>query len=453
MKKVLLSLFVHIVVCVTFASGNNSSVSELKELTDHEKEYIKNNTFHAITTTTWIPFNFEDNEGQIVGIGVEYLKLISNKIGMDIKIDKADNFSEVLKKIKNKKYDLNMVTTKTKPKEAYSIFTKSYERFPIAVAVKKDTGFIQKTSILEGKRVAVGKNYSAYTLLKKKYPGIVFVQVLNTKEAVKLVGEGKVFAAVDILPALQQVILNTEQSNSVKIGGITDVDFKLQLMIRDDYKMLRDILNKAIDAITVEDRNQIYRGWITGKKVSEFDYMLFYELFISVLIIIGIILWWNNKLHKEIQKRIETEKILQKQKEKLSEILTLLPVPILITQKDTSTIVFANEYSQKQYNIPKNKLIGSNVSIIYSCENQRETIKNAMDEDGYLTNYETLYKLPNGETIDALLSIIPLVFNDKDCILGIISDITQIKKVQRELELQTQIAQSATKARGEFLAN
>ncbi|MEA3353930.1 MAG: ATP-binding protein [Campylobacterota bacterium] len=37
--------------------------------------------------------------------------------------------------------------------------------------------------------------------------------------------------------------------------------------------------------------------------------------------------------------------------------------------------------------------------------------------------------------------------------MGIISDITQIKKVQRELELQTQIAQSATKARGEFLAN
>lgn len=201
MKNLLLLLFIHIIVCVNFANGNNSA-SKLPKLTESEKEYIKNNTFHAITTTTWIPFNFENNKGQVVGIGVEYLKLISKKLDMNVEIHKADNFSEVLRGIKEKKFDFNMVTTKTKSKEEYSIFTKSYERFPISIAVKNDADFIQKTSILEGKKVSVGKNYSAYTLLKKKYPAIDFVQVANTKEAIKLVDKGEVFAAVDILPVL-----------------------------------------------------------------------------------------------------------------------------------------------------------------------------------------------------------------------------------------------------------
>ncbi|MEA3290458.1 MAG: ATP-binding protein [Campylobacterota bacterium] len=80
-------------------------------------------------------------------------------------------------------------------------------------------------------------------------------------------------------------------------------------MIRDDYKTLQEILNKAIDSISIEDRNNIYRGWITGKKVSEFDYSLFYELLVVVTAILFIILWWNKKLAIEIDKR----KIIEEQ--------------------------------------------------------------------------------------------------------------------------------------------
>ena len=453
MKTLLILFFLSISLLLSADMEDNSKFTEKPILTKSETTYIKNNTFNVITTTTWIPFNFESKNGEVIGIGMEYLKLIAKKVDMDIKVHKAKSFSEVLNSIKNKKYDFNMVTTRTKPKEAYSIFTKSYEKFPIAIAVRSKADFVQKTSILEGKKVAVGKNYSAYTLLKKKYPKINFVQVLNTKEAVDMVNNNEVFAAVDILPVLQQVILNNDFSNSVKIGGITDVYFKLQLMIRDDYTILKDILDKAIDSISVEDRNNIYKGWITGKKVSEFDYILFYELAIVVFIIILVILWWNKKLHNEIDKRIETEKTLEVQKEKFAEILSLLPVPILITEKEKRDIVFANEYSSKQYDIPISDLIGKNIDFIYTEEDQENGIKRAMDKNGYLLNFETIYRLPNGEKIDALLSTIPLVFDDKDCIMGTISDITQIKKVQKELEHQTQIAQAATKARGEFLAN
>ena len=70
------------------------------------------------------------------------------------------------------------------------------------------------------------------------------------------------------------------------------------------------------------------------------------------------------------------------------------------------------------------KLIGENIDIIYSSNNQREEILLAVDKDGILINYETRYQANDGSRINALLSIIPINFNNEESNLGVITDIT-----------------------------
>ena len=276
----------------------------------------------------------------------------------------------------------------------------------------------------------------------------------NTIEAIKLVDEKEVFAAVDILPVLQQTILSNNHLDGVKIGGISDVNFNLQIMIRNDLQPLLAIMNKAIHNISSTDRNEIYKGWITGKEIHRFDYDLFYKLVSIFIIAILIIIFWNNKLRLEIKKRKEAELIVIKEKEKLSNILSSIPVPILITDLDTKEIIFGNKYSKKQYGIPEGEeIVGMKIDSLYSTSTQREEILDAMDEDHCLSEFETQYRLKDGQIIDALLSTIPLSYNDKNSVLGIISDITSIKNVQKELENQRNIANAATKSMSEFLAN
>ena len=93
------------------------------------------------------------------------------------------------------------------------------------------------------------------------------------------------------------------------------------------------------------------------------------------------------------------------------------------------------------------------IDSLYSTSTQREEILDAMDDDHCLSEFETQYRLQDGQIIDALLSTIPLSYNDKNSVLGIISDITSIKNVQKELENQRNIANAATKSMSEFLAN
>ena len=423
-------------------------------LTENDKIFLEQNQFKVSTTVTWVPFNYESKDGKIAGISVAYLDLIAKKIGMNIHIEKADSFSDVLNNIKQDYADMTISSTKTFDKERYAIFSKSYESFPIAIAVKGDRKFIQKTSILEGKKVAVGKNYSAQLLLQKKYPLIDFVPVKDTNEAIKMVDEGEVFAAVDILPVLQQSILSNTDLKSVKIGGITDVEFKLQIMLRKELEELKVLIDKAIDNISSKDRNEIYKGWITGKEIKTLDYSLAYKVMLVFIIITAIIVFWNNKLRREVNKRKEAESIIIQEKEKLSNILSLIPVPILITDMNTKEIIFANKYSKKQYCIPEGEeIVGKKIDFLYTSSTQREDILAAMDENNCLHEYETQYKLQNGKTIDALLSTIPIYYNESNAVLGTIADITSIKNVQKELEKQKNIADAARKSMSDFLAN
>ena len=112
------------------------------ELSNAQKRYLKNHIVSIITTTSWLPINTKDKNSNVIGIGLDYWRLIAKKSGIRYRIYKAENFAEVLKDIKQKRYDINIATSQTTDKESYAIFSKTYEKFPIAIATLKSNHFI-----------------------------------------------------------------------------------------------------------------------------------------------------------------------------------------------------------------------------------------------------------------------------------------------------------------------
>ena len=279
-------------------------------LTKSEKNFIKNYIIRVNTTTSWLPFNFVNQEGDIVGIGIDYWKLIAGKVHLKYHFYKAKNFPEVLNNIKNKKFDVNMATSKTLDKESYALFTKRYEKFPIAIATKKINHFITTGVDLEHKKVAVGKSYSTYYLLRTMYPKINFILTKDTKEALQFVHDDKAFAAVDIEPSLRYQIIKNGFKD-IFITGITGVDFNLQIMVRKDYGLLVSILNKAINAITNSERIEIYKKWM-GVRKKEINYKLIVEISIIFILITATLLFFYFRQRKLKNKLAQLNETLEK---------------------------------------------------------------------------------------------------------------------------------------------
>jgi len=239
-------------------------------------------------TPNWHPFDIYKN-GHLYGIGVDFWKLIAKKAKLKYKFKLVNYWPDVLKDIKEKKADLTINTSETKDREKYALFSKPYVSFPLAIICKSDDNF---RSIKDITSIAVGKNFTAEKLMKKYYPNLNYVETKNTLSALKLVQNKKTDCAVDILPV---ILWNINQNHlmNMKVAFKTPFKFNVQIMVRKDRPDLLIQINKAIDAISPEQRGRIIDNYISTVLVdrSTVNWKVIIGIIVGAIIILGLLIF------------------------------------------------------------------------------------------------------------------------------------------------------------------
>ncbi len=289
-----------------------------------ERAWLDDLTLRRPLVTDWIPFNFLGEEGEVIGIAEDYWALVRDKLGLKEQLGPILPFSEVLVEMRRDRADLYTGTTRTPDREVYARFTDSLETYPIAIATRRGGSFVVDARGLEGETVAAGREYSAYHLLKARYPGIEFLQVADTRAALEAVKEGQAFAAVDILPVLQYQI-ELYGGDSLRLAGVTDVEFDLQFMVRDELAPLAPLLNRAIADISAEERLAIHKKWMLREVVKQTDSGLLWRIITIGLAILVAMLLVNRRLRREVEQRTRAEARYREISDRLTKIADRVP--------------------------------------------------------------------------------------------------------------------------------
>jgi ABC-type amino acid transport substrate-binding protein/signal transduction histidine kinase len=418
------------------------NISPKINLTNEEKIFIKNKIINIAFPKNWAPFSFIDNN-KPYGLGYDFWKLISDKIGIKSRIIQKDTFTKALEMIKNKESDIIITTTKTKDKENYSIFTNEYFTSPIGIATLKEENYIQNAKQLIGKRVAVGRNYSAYKLVKESYPNIDFVLVTGINEALELLSNNEVYAVIDNMPVLIHNIQAKGYGN-IKITGTTGIDFKMNIMIRDDYKVLKTIINKVLKNITPHEKETIYNKWFNLKYEEAFDYSLFWKVIAAFLFIFGIILYKNRKLLISQKKLETTTKELELSVENFKTLIDINIAGIVLI-KDKKIVYMNKEFINIFLYNNYDDLINKDISEVFTRDSLTNIFQttNTLDE---AINVEGIKK--DFTKIPLLIKKKNIIFNNLPCDIISIIDLTDIKSQEKLL-----IQQSKMASLGEMIAN
>ncbi len=275
-----------------------------------QKKFLQTHEIDVITTDSWPPFNLRNTPQSLSGIAIDYWNLIRHKTGIRSHTRVAHRWLDVIDGIKNKTADITLSTGMTQSRKAFALFSKPYVSFPIAFATTNDKGFIADIASLGQQTIAVGKGYSTYHLLQQKYPDLHLMPVSNTSTALRLVSEGKVYAAADILPVLAYKIGEKGYSN-LKISGATPFKFDVRFMVRKDYPVLVEIINEAIDTISPGERQTIFNKWVAVKFENSRDYGLMWKIVAALSFVMLLLYAWNRTLKREIQRRKQAESQLQ----------------------------------------------------------------------------------------------------------------------------------------------
>lgn len=316
-------MFYFYLVIFSFSPDVNSQDSQIEEkilksvntiqshadigLTEDEIKWLSlNKTVRLAADPTSAPIEFIDPNGQISGYAGDYLKIISDKLGIEFVWIENDTLSEGISKIKMGDADVMAAVTESPERLEYLSFSDSYlATSTVIFANKANTHFINLES-LSGSLLAQVENFTVTELLKKDYPNLDIITVDSMEEALKMVNDGKADAYVGTILSSSAII---SAFNLFEVGLVGDTPYQslIRIASRKELPLLSSAINKALNSITAVERAEISYKWSAVQVQQVQNYDLMWRIIAISIVIVFATLLWNKKLRKEVLLRKAAE--------------------------------------------------------------------------------------------------------------------------------------------------
>jgi len=238
-------------------------------LTPVEKEFIKNfKKLRVHNEKAWPPYNYNEY-GIAKGFSIDYMNLLSYKLGFEIEYITNHTWNEYLTMIKNKDLDVMLNIVNTEDRRKYINFTTSYAQSLPSIYVLGSRNDIKSLDDLNGKKVSVPKGFYTSEVISKYYPKIELIHSKNMYKSLEDVAFKRADATITDFAVANYLIKKHGIINLKVITNISDKKFisKLNIGVRDDLPILKSILQKGMQSIKDEELFSIREKWI-GKDVD-----------------------------------------------------------------------------------------------------------------------------------------------------------------------------------------
>ncbi|MDQ7045022.1 MAG: ABC transporter substrate-binding protein [Sulfurimonas sp.] len=294
-----------------FKSSKNTS-----HLTKKERKYLEEKKVLTICVDPdWMPIEAVV-DAKHVGIASDYWNLFEQKLDIPIKIFKSSSWNGSLNAMEQDKCDVLSLSAPTDQRKKTILFTDSFLELSFVIVTQIDKNPILDFSLLDGKSIAVVQGYALIDSIKIRYPNIRLVEVQNLEAGLKKVTDGEVFGFADSAVAIDYAYKNGSY-NDFKVSAHFDEKLNLGLGVAKNNTQLFTILQKVVQSISYEQKQNILRKWFFTKYESKFNYTLFIQLMIFALGVLSFILYRHysiKKLNKEL--KIQVQKELDKSSDK-----------------------------------------------------------------------------------------------------------------------------------------
>jgi two-component system, cell cycle sensor histidine kinase and response regulator CckA len=143
---------------------------------------------------------------------------------------------------------------------------------------------------------------------------------------------------------------------------------------------------------------------------------------------------------EQLKRRARKE--LASSEERHRRTLEAAPDAITITRVEDGRYLEVNESFTKLTGYSRDEALGKTVLDLdlYEDPADRERLVRALDSGGGLNAFEVQYRKRNGDTMQTLVSARAIRFDEEDCMIAVVTDITEHKRAEREKrQLETKL--------------
>ena len=263
-----LAIFLRVICFIAFCGVSNiaanAQMSPLNnELTANEKRYLElHPSIKVQAEESWPPFNFID-KGQVSGFSNDLIRLVAEKVGLKVEFVVGYQWSEYLKKLKNKEIDVISNIKITPDREKYISFTRYHSITPVDGLLTRE-GEEFSTDFSNVRSMAVVEGFAYQELINKKFPSIDLMLTKDTKQSVEELLAGNVDAVLDsydvinfyIETSFMRGLKNTPLHHNKLLNHLPQF-----MGVHKDNSILCSILDKGLLAIKKTELDELRSKW------------------------------------------------------------------------------------------------------------------------------------------------------------------------------------------------
>ena len=288
-----------------------TSTAFLASLSEEERAWLHAHpVIRVVQDPYWPPIEFEDERGNPSGMTKDYLTLIEQRLGRKFEPVLHLSWQEALARMRRGEIDMTTTVAETPERLKFLAFTQPYMTIPIVIATQQDVTYIGNLHELKGKKVAAVDGFAVHEWLQKDFPEVRLLTVKTSLEGLQRLQSGEVDAFIDSLATIGHHQARRDVLN-LKIAGATPYVNAQRMAVRKDWAPLAGILQKALDSISVAERDEIFRRWLPIRYEYGVDYTPLWPVAAFLAIVLMGLGLWNWKLAAEIRLRKQTAEALR----------------------------------------------------------------------------------------------------------------------------------------------
>ncbi|WP_186441480.1 transporter substrate-binding domain-containing protein [Desulfamplus magnetovallimortis] len=272
--------------------GTIDGLEKITTLSIEEKRYLeqKKQLCIGVIDPLNMPYEYISEENTYEGIVADYYKLVCSKTGLFLKWKVMDSVEAANKELQKGNCDIISVVN-TSDSELVGInITTPYVEYPLVIATDNMAVFISALENLSKKKIGIVQNSPFYYTMVKKYPAIEFVAVNSVPDGLFMVQEKKIFGLISTAPEIAHYI-QLNQMVDLKISGEVPYRVEFRTGVSKDNKMLLDIMEKASNSMTQEQKNHLFHNWIRVTYQKGLDHAVLWQFGTAFLLIIAFFIY------------------------------------------------------------------------------------------------------------------------------------------------------------------
>jgi len=428
-------------------------------LSGHERSWLEAHpTLRVgISRDGWPPFEMVDAQGGFQGISADYLNQVAQRLGLQLQTQTFDDWAQVIEAARKGEVDLLPTVARSPERERFLAFSQPYLSTSSLIFARRDSN-VRVLDDLSGKRVAVERDFAVHDLLRTAVPGVAFVIVDDTTEALKTVASGRADAYVGNLISTNYLIGQLNLSN-LEVRGDSGLDnSQVRFAVRRELAPLVPLLDRALASIDDGEQERIRQRWLP--QIDAFDWMQLLQAawpyVAGFFALLAFVLVWNRRLQIQVAERARAEAEEHRQRRTLLALINAIPDPIWF--KDTEgRYLGANHAFAECLGLPAEDVIGRSDAQLFSdaaSAGRGERDRQALSASQPFAS-EGWVVYPDGRRVlfDTLRSAF---HDDHGALLGLVGvsrDITARKATEEALAQARDLAEQAARLKSEFLAN